>query len=260
MGIVSSIMFYSAKKELSRFNGVMTWDYSQTDFSVWKIIRKDDVSANGICAALSAQWIVDHAYGGSLRNRVTDGNGKVNVGAVRMVMQNFIAAYGNQDYETGQFLLSRGMVQKRTSKDVKLYKEKRVGRRIVTTSSIQHTSSPLDDMGTSGNVALNLTAALRKVVNGYAQVDFGGTGVGHATAVWIGAQNEDACFYDPNLGEVWFQDKNDFFPWFEYFYRNSYQGFPCYFNHRWSVDHWGLAVGAEKSVYGKAVRSVAGMK
>jgi YopT peptidase len=253
-------MFRSAKNALPQYKGVMTWDYSQADFSVWNIIRKDGVSAGGICKALSAQWIVDHAYGGSLANRVAS-NGKVNESAIRMVMQNFIAAWDSQEIETASFLLSRGILERQGSRDIQATRKVGVGRaqREITTTS--HATMNTTQVG-GGNVAIALANALRKVSGCYVQIDFGGSGVGHATAAWIGGgfgvKGGDACFYDPNLGEVWFEDKNKFFSWFEVFYRNSYQGFPCKFNSRWSVRQWALANGAAKGAYAKAVLSVAG--
>ncbi|WP_444959406.1 YopT-type cysteine protease domain-containing protein [Microbulbifer sp. ZKSA002] len=41
----------------------------------------------------------------------------------------------------------------------------------------------------------------------------------HAVAAWIGApssagQKQDACFFDPNFGEFWFEDKEDFYFFF----------------------------------------------
>ena len=33
----------------------------------------------------------------------------------------------------------------------------------------------------------------------------------HAVAVWLGAANEDACFFDPNYGEYWFGIVSDYF-------------------------------------------------
>lgn len=33
----------------------------------------------------------------------------------------------------------------------------------------------------------------------------------HAMAAYIGGRNEDACFFDPNYGEFWFENREDFF-------------------------------------------------
>ena len=264
MGLISSIMFRTARNALPRYGGVMTWDYAQSDFSTFNIIRKNGVSAGGICKALSAQWIVDHAYGGSLHNRVTDSKGNLNASAIRMIMQNFILAYDSQEGETADFLIKRGILERHGSRNISVTRSRRTGGKSVETTSTVSTTSSKHDIGNGGNVAIELSKALPKVVNGYAQIDFGGTGVGHATAAWIGGPSYgsggDAAFFDPNCGEYWFADKKKFFEWFQVFYAASYQGFPCNFNSRWSVRQWGLSVTAEKGSYAKAVLSVAGRR
>jgi hypothetical protein len=261
MGFISSMMFRSADNALAAHNGVKTFGISQMDFSVWNIIRKDPVSATGICKALAAQWIVDHAYGGSLVNRLLDGSGKLNPSAVRMIMQNFILAFNQQETETEDFLLKRGILRRHRNRTVHATRSKRVDGKRIEIHTTSHVSSAMSDIGNGGNVAIELTNALRKVEGSYVQIDFGKvSGLGHATAAWIDKANGDACFYDPNYGEVWFANRADFFPWFQLFYQKSYQGFPCNFNGRWSIHEWGLGIDAEKSAYGKSVAQVAGRK
>jgi len=264
VGLIASIMFRTARNALPQYGGVMTWDYAQSDFSTWNIIRKNGISANGICKALSAQWIVDHAYGGSLVNRITDAKGSTDPGAIRMVMQNFILAWDNQEVETADFLMKRGILERFSSRDVSSTRSRRIGGKSIETTTVRAGTGSLNNVGNGGNVAIDLSNALRKVSNGYAQIDFGGAGVGHATAAWIGGPSYnsggDATFFDPNCGEYWFADKSQFFDWFRLFYANSYQGFPCKFNSRWSVRQWALSNTAAKGAYAKAVLSVAGAR
>lgn len=264
MGIISDIMFRTARKALPKFGGVMTWDYSQADFTTFNIIRKDSVSSGGICKALAAQWIVDHAYGGSLVNRVTDKSGKINPSAIRMIMQNFIAAWDSQEVETADFLMKRGILERMGSRAISTTRSKRIDGKKVEITTTTHSTSSTHETSESGNVAIELSKALRKVSGCYAQIDFGGSGVGHATAAWIGGPSYgsggDACFFDPNAGEFWFEDKQKFFEWFRIFYSASYEGFPCRFNKRWSVRQWALSNTASKGAYAKAVLSVAGAR
>jgi hypothetical protein len=263
MGLISSIMFRSARNALAKYNGVMTWNYAQSDWSTFSVIARDPVSRIGICKALSAQWIVDHAYGGSLVNRLTTPGGALDASAIRMVMQNFIGAWNNQDIETAKFLESRGMRQRCNSRMQDFTRTTRVGGQKVETTTTKYFSTTTYASG-GGNCAIELAKALRTVSGSYVQIDFGGDGVGHATCAWIGGpsygSSGDAAFFDPNCGEYWFERKADFCDWFQYFYEKSYAGFPCRFNSRWSVSQWGLAVGAEKSAYAKAVNSVAGRR
>lgn len=266
MGIGSSVFFFSAKRALQKHKGVMTWDFSQMNYSVWKVISQDDTSKQGICKALSAQWIVDHAYGGSLANRIMDRDGKMSQSAVRMIMQNFILAFDSQDKETEVFLTKRGILERKGSRSISVTSSRRVdGKKVDTTRMAASTVSTAAVGGANGNVGLELSQALRDVSNCYAQISFGrAEGIGHAVAAWIGGPSYgsagDALFYDPNLGEVWFERKADFFEWFKYFYETSYQGFPLKFNGRWNITQWALANGAEKGAYAKAVLSVAGAR
>ena len=128
MGLIADVMFRSARNALPKYKGLMTWDYSQSDWSTWNIIARDEVSRGGICKALAAQWIVDHAYGGSLVNRVTTPAGKLDQSAIRMVMQNFIGAWSNQQVETEKFLVSRGMRQRMNSRTISVTRKQGIGR------------------------------------------------------------------------------------------------------------------------------------
>jgi YopT peptidase len=56
---------------------------------------------------------------------------------------------------------------------------------------------------------------------------------GHALAAWIGGYKEDACFFDPNYGEFWFRNKQDFFNFFPAFFRRAYN-----YKKSWNVDAW----------------------
>ena len=56
----------------------------------------------------------------------------------------------------------------------------------------------------------------------YALIALEGPRGGHAVAAWIGARGEDACFFDPNFGEYWFENKQDFFKFLRLFAQNLY--------------------------------------
>lgn len=263
VGLISAIMFRSARTALTRHNGVMTWDYSQSAWSTFSVTFREPAGRWGICKALSAQWIVDHAYGGSLFNRITNGRGDVDPSAIRMIQQNFAIASGNQADETKDFLIKRGVLERRGSLCFSVTRSvRREGQRVEITNN-SYGERNLSESGSNGNVAIALAAALKNVSNCYAQIGFGPTaGTGHAVAAWVGGPSYgsggDVAFFDPNFGEVWFAKKADFFEWFEYFYRASYAGFPCKFNGRWDVSQWALSNTAAKGAYAKAVLSVAG--
>jgi virulence surface antigen len=262
MGLLSYFTFRKARNELPKYNGVMTWNFSQMDFTVWNIIRKDDVSAHGICELLSAQWVVDHAYGGSLHNRVTDAQGKLSASAIRMIMQNFVAGYERQETQTNNFLVARGVLPRLRSRNITSTSYKKVGGKSVEVTRTAAQSSEMRQAGGAGSVGIALSQALRDVSNCYALVDFGGASAAHCTAVWIGgatySSGGDAAYYDPNAGEFWFENKQNFFDWFTVFYESAYQGWPCNFNSSWTVRPYALSNTAAKGAYAKAVLSVAG--
>lgn len=89
----------------------------------------------------------------------------------------------------------------------------------------------------------DIALAMRKFNSCYARVNFGGTaffkGAGHAVAVWLGQPSYssagDALFFDPNYGEFWFKDKQDFFRFFPEFYRATYRSGALSFNKNWEV-------------------------
>jgi YopT peptidase len=62
--------------------------------------------------------------------------------------------------------------------------------------------------------------------------------VGHALAAWIGGYNDDACFFDPNYGEFWFRNKQDFFNFFPAFFRRAYKVPPTVYDLSWGVEAW----------------------
>ncbi|WP_354011625.1 YopT-type cysteine protease domain-containing protein [Endozoicomonas lisbonensis] len=49
---------------------------------------------------------------------------------------------------------------------------------------------------------------------------------GHAAAVWLGGfdyTTGDACFFEPNYGEIWFEKEQDFFQFFPAYFLAEYQ-------------------------------------
>ena len=84
---------------------------------------------------------------------------------------------------------------------------------------------------------------MRKLNTCYVRINFGGTAwgtdAGHAVAAWLGqpsySSGGDALFFDPNCGEYWFENKQDFFRFFPDFYRRKYRSFPMSFDQNWDI-------------------------
>ena len=67
-----------------------------------------------------------------------------------------------------------------------------------------------------------LTQDLLKVSGAYIMLGLLEPQSGHAVTAWIGARNEDACFFDPNYGEFWFEERVNFYRFFRSFVINIY--------------------------------------
>ena len=89
-------------------------------------------------------------------------------------------------------------------------------------------------LGVSGGnrIPMNSTALrteLEQINGGYALIILQSRNMqeSHAIAAYIGQQGEDVCFFDPNYGEFWFPDRNDFF-----FFLHLFSNFVYHRNHR----------------------------
>ena len=225
-------------------NGVPTWKFSQTDFAVWRRIFGDPATRYGICAALSAHWIKHHAHGGALANELGGGGvGELNVRKLNEIAWHHAnESRGDGDYQRsrlGQWLQHNKLVPLQTSRSIRNDRP----------NAWMARTKPLDenDGGIGGAIADiegAMVRAMRKHNNCYLRLNFGGKvmrlkDAGHAVAVWLGGPSYgsggDAMFFDPNYGEFWFENKEDFFRFFPYFYRATYLAGIMNFNRRWEI-------------------------
>lgn len=243
----------SVRESVAAFNGNVTWEYSQGDWATLKIIMTNSVSRWGICKSLSAQWIVDHAYGGSLVNRVMGANGKINESAIKKIKADFIEVTGpgkSQAALTADWLMRRGILRRAKSLTYSLDRPRTVNGQVV--SFVGRTSergdmgtTPKDNAATPNEIASALRAIWQRekrvrLGGSYCQIDFAGSGsMGHAVAAWIG---QDALFFDPNNGEYWFEDPAQFVAWFPTYYKKAgYTSWPVKFLRHWGVEEYALA-------------------
>ena len=175
-----------------QYKGVVVWKFSQNNREVaWRL------GGIGACAALSASWIKYHAHNDSLANHLRAGElGKPDVFTLNnmMFLQDSFESQKNHYSAVKGWLKMHGLIPLTVAE------------------------------GTSvrPDIEYSIVTTLAKSYACYAYVVFGGKKDGHAAAIWLGGSNYidgDACFFDPNCGEFWFESKQDFFRFFPAFYQ-----------------------------------------
>ncbi|WP_066014799.1 YopT-type cysteine protease domain-containing protein [Endozoicomonas atrinae] len=231
------------------FNGSCTWDFSQVENPVAKIIGTHPESRGGICQMLSARWIERHAHGSSLASWLSTsgsiGKKNINPSKIRQLMQQFIATTTlksglmteqnsgkiDQDASTNLWLESHGI---RQCRNIKFMGAGQFKFNQIQTRSGSRGNMPKGDF--AREIAVNIQRDLHNCHYGnYALIGIQGYS-GHAIAAWIA---QDACFFDPNFGEFYFSDKNAFINWFPAFFLAS----------PYSLPYFGLAESYETFLY-----------
>jgi len=204
--------------------------YSQCVEPTKTLIKMLPYTENGICKALSAKWIAEHANDRSLWTWLcTPGTTNVKQGAIANLMVNFTEGV----QRTGP--LSNPTMKKKdggvkdtgdltyqtfvTDKYLGLYNLKRRG--IVSTGI---SGKNLDRINFGYGIKTGQQLAVRlqeKYLNSsggsYVAIGVLGRG-GHAMAAFVG---QDIAFFDPNFGEFYFENQSDFRKWFAKFWRMS---------------------------------------
>lgn len=218
--------------------------YSQCLEPTNTLINMLPYTSGGICSALSAKWIAEHANGGSLWNWLfTPGTTNVKQSAITTLMINFIDSTvrtaGSIDHSVGNRgvrsriasrLSNRSARSKNTGnfdyqdfvidKYLGLYGLKR--RNIVQDGVIGSIKNQLSvgggiNAGRRLGRRLNEKQLVSKGSGSYVMINIMGNG-GHAMAAYVGS---DVAFFDPNFGEFWFPSQKKFYEFFLNFWRTS---------------------------------------
>ena len=230
----------SVKSIARRFNGYQQWGFKQTCFTVLYLTCGNPQTRWGICAGLSAAWIKEHALGGSLVKKL--GGVRDNVSRVAGITAGAPYIHLNKPELRGVAKLhadassdERGQTATLTQylSDHGIVTRKRIHNSQWSMNSAAYTAYAQEDIDNS------IAEDLERYSSCYVRISFGGTAfgmeAGHAVAVWLGATNEDACFFDPNYGEYWFENKNDFFRFFRSYYRQCYMRRMMRFDRRYEL-------------------------
>lgn len=197
--------------------------YSQCVEPTNTLIKMLPHTSNGICQALSAKWIAEHANDGSLWNWLfAPGSTNVKQAAIANLMINFTESV----VKTGN-LANRSLQGKSTGGDFyqDFVTDKYLGlygviRRQATQSAYMGSMKNPLSVGTQGHQLGSRfqQSWLCSKGGSYILISVLGKGGGHAMAAYVG---QDIAFFDPNFGEFWFPSINEFYPWFLKFWQSS---------------------------------------
>jgi YopT-type cysteine protease-like protein len=200
--------------------------YSQCIEPTATLINMMPQTKNGICQALAAKWIAEHANGGSLFNWLcTPGTTNVKQSAITSLMVNFTESVtsagklANQTEGIGGRSTSSGLYHQDfiTEKYLQLYGLKRRGS--MGGSTVGSMASQLSTGATGNALASRFQPSwMNTKGEAYILVSIMGSG-GHALAGYVAGS--EVILFDPNYGEFYFPKFENFFKWFLYFYPKS---------------------------------------
>ena len=211
--------------------------YSQCEPRTQYVIKRNPATAGGICQALAAKWIVQHANDDSLWNWLFHrGTRTPNISAIINLAHNFcdgVIRNGPMANPTTRFRYPLGMTYQDfvTEKYMALYGVK---RRAMVMKSYIGNQHHLIGTGNNGYcLAHRLDESwLNSKGGSYVLIVIKGhhnnRHVGHAMSAFVGS--EDIAFFDPNFGEFWFPNKTAFKQWFTLYwsiteYNRIFNGF-----------------------------------
>lgn len=172
------------------YNGRCTWDFGQA-------MPLDFISGptgSGICLSLSCHWIKYHAQDGSL---------VLKLGGY-MKNRTYVAFNHNEYQRIANW-------QRKIENFPDWEMAYRAWLRNNQLRILSEATAPMNSAA--------IKPELRKINGAYALIILKSANVesSHAVAAYIGGHNEDACFFDPNYGEFWFENREDFFFFFHLF-------------------------------------------
>ena len=178
-----------------KFKGIPVWEFSQS--SLREHFYRQGL--DGLCNSLSLSWINYHAHNDSLANHLDINNQDYLVLQHTIFLHDTLQRKGPIN-SSMVWLLMHGMVllnkgQGATDSPDSEY-------RIITTLAKEYNCYAL--------ICFGLRDYVKKTCNQ------------HAVAVWLGGPDlirGDACFFEPNYGEFWFESKQDFFSFFPGYYQ-----------------------------------------
>lgn len=207
--------------------------FSQAREPVKSMIRTKDFSQGGICQALSAKWIAEHANGRSLWTWLADR--RTGQAVDRAKIGNLMINFAESKLPQGPLAnptttIHAGNMDERLRQMGGLCYQDFVTTRNLGIWGLHLRSLGQRDgfnrgaAGTTPRTGLMLAEQLtrRRLLHGlgpYVLISLmGGPRSGHTVAAFL---SDDIAFFDPNFGEFYFEDRAAFAEWFGRYWLHS---------------------------------------
>lgn len=207
----------NVQQMVRQYRGICTWDFSQG----MPVHRIRDIAGNGICMSMACHWIKYHAQNDSLVNKI---------GGMWIPANPHTGANRHcRPFNEGEFRRLADWQRRLRNFPNWIMGYQNWVRNNQMRILQQHHNVPMS--------LSPLKRTLRQINGAYALIILGSPQrrESHAVAAYIGGRGEDACFFDPNYGEFWFQRRRKFMEFFHFFsnfiYRRnhtSHMGFDNY--------------------------------
>ena len=217
------------------YKAVVVSGFSQSIEPMASFLKLTPETKGGICQGLVDRWIAAHANEGSLWNDLyTNVNGMqcLKIDEVRAIMAEFAAGLSNSKTSVGPYqklnselyLMRRGIIPRMNLSDGhRMYGEgyTRQGNQIVADPQLAEKIL----------AKLPMCRAHGRGVGSYATISIKSPEGGHIMCAYLGGTAgvgnnalpfSDVAFFDPNIGEYWFQDAGDFGRFFRYVLKRVY--------------------------------------
>lgn len=223
------------------YNAVVVSGFSQSIEPVKSFLKLTPETKNGICQGLVDRWIAAHADEGSLWNDLyTNVNGTpcLKIDVVRAIMTEFTAGLGNSKTSVGPYqmvnselyLMRRGVIPRMNLSD---------GHRMHDAGYKTQAGKVVADPDLAKKILgkLPMCRAHGRGVGSYASIVIKSPSGGHIMCAYLGGTAgvansalpfSDVSFFDPNIGEYWFQNAADFGRFFEYVMQRVYPTYGGY--------------------------------
>jgi len=223
------------------YNAVVVSGFSQSIEPMTSFLRITPETKNGICQGLVDRWIASHASEGSLWNDLyTNVNGIpcLKIDQVRAVMAEFTAGLGQSKTSVGPYqmvnselyLMRRGVIPRMNLSD---------GYRMYDDGYARQAGKVVADPQLADKILAKLPMfrAHGRGVGSYATIVVKSPTGGHIMCAYLGGTAgvgsnalpfSDVSFFDPNIGEYWFQNAADFGRFFRYVVTRVYSNYGGY--------------------------------
>lgn len=222
----------------SKYKGVVVSTFSQSIQPVTSFLNLNKDTKDGVCQALVNRWIAAHAAEGSLWNELyttVNNQNCIKIDAMRSVMAEFVEGMGGthkgsmgayQKLNTEVWLMRRGVIPRMSIAGGHRIYEEGYKKNVLGTM----VADP--NLGTKVMDALPAARAFGLGEGSYAMISVKAAKGGHVMCAYLGGGGSnkkypysDVAFFDPNLGEFWFDNGENFAKFFNYLCSILYKDF-----------------------------------